>query len=223
MRGNAEMAAATLGRLLGAAPGTSYVPVEQPASPEAMGTDEQSWIAKAVGQRPAIQAAQEKLEAVRLRAHGERRSRLPDLAVYGQLQDDRNDFSGGKQTATLGAMIRWSAFDPTRTKRVATAEAELRAAELDAKATLDQVRLEVEMAWRRAAAARERYAAATGGAEEGREALRVVRERRLAGMATLTDELETEVASLAAELREIEAATETAIADAALAAAAGEL
>ncbi len=37
------------------------------------------------------------------------------------------------------------------------------------------VRLEVETAWRRARAARERYAAAAGGAEEGREALRVVR------------------------------------------------
>ena len=54
-------------------------------------------------------------------------------------------------------------------------------------------------------------------------ALRVVQERRQAGMATLTDELETEVASLAAELREIEAASDAAIADAALRRAAGEL
>ena len=42
-------------------------------------------------------------------------------------------------------------------------------------------------------------------------------------MATITDELETEVASLAAELREIEAASDAAIADAALRRAAGEL
>jgi len=59
------------------------------------------------------------------------------------------------------------------------------------------------------------------GTAEGREALRVVQERRQAGMATLTDELETEAASLAAELGELSAAADTALADAALARAAG--
>jgi outer membrane protein TolC len=63
--------------------------------------------------------------------------------------------------------------------------------------------------------------AASCGAEEGREALRVVRERRQAGIATLTDELETEAASLAAELQEMRAATDAALADAALERAAG--
>jgi outer membrane protein TolC len=58
---------------------------------------------------------------------------------------------------------------------------------------------------------------------EAREALRVVQERRQAGMATLTDELETEATSLAAELQELRAAAEAALADAALARAAGEL
>jgi outer membrane protein TolC len=85
------------------------------------------------------------------------------------------------------------------------------------------VRLEVSLAWRRAVAARERHAAAAGGAEEGREALRVVHERRLAGMATLTDELETETAALGAALEEIGAAAEVALADAALRRAAGEI
>jgi outer membrane protein TolC len=85
------------------------------------------------------------------------------------------------------------------------------------------VRLEVGAAFRRAQTARERHAAAAGGAEEGREALRVIQERRQAGIATLTDELETESASLDAELTEIQAAAEAAIADAALARAAGEL
>ncbi len=166
--------------------------------------------------RPAIEAA-------RWTARSQSRSQLPDVAVYGQLHDDRNALSGGSQTGVLGAMVRWNAFDATRPKRLAVAGAEKRAAEQSQRAARDQVRLEVEMAWRRAQAARERYAAAAGGAEEGREALRVVQERRQSGMATLTDELETEVASLAAELREIEAASDAAIADAALRRAAGEL
>jgi outer membrane protein TolC len=50
----------------------------------------------------------------------------------------------------------------------------------------------------------------------------VIQERRESGIATLTDELETEAASLGAELSEIRAAAEAAIADAALARAAGE-
>jgi outer membrane protein TolC len=98
----------------------------------------------------------------------------------------------------------------------------MKAAESQARAAADQVRLEVETAWHRAQAARERFAAASGGAEEGREALRVVRERRLAGIATLTDELETEAASLAAELQELKAAAEAALADAVLERAAAE-
>jgi outer membrane protein TolC len=114
-------------------------------------------------------------------------------------------------------------FDATRGRRVAAASAEARAADLEVRASRDQVRLEVETAWRRAQAARERYAAAAGGAEEGREALRVVQERYQQGMATLTDELETETASLGAELEELRAASEAAIADAALLRAAGRL
>ena len=65
--------------------------------------------------------------------------------------------------------------------------------------------------------------AAGGGTEEGREALRVVRERRAAGLATLTDELETEAAAVAAELDELRARTDLALAEAALRRAAGVL
>jgi outer membrane protein TolC len=114
-------------------------------------------------------------------------------------------------------------FDATRAKRVAAATAEQRAAELAQRAALDQVRLEVATAFRRAQAARLRVLAASGGSEEGREALRVVRERRQSGLATLTDELETEAAALAAELLELQALTDAALADAALRRAVGEI
>jgi outer membrane protein TolC len=119
--------------------------------------------------------------------------------------------------------VRWSAFDATRSRRVAAAAADARASQLEARAAADQVRLEVESAWRLATSARQRYAAAAGGADEGREALRVIQERRRAGLATLTDELESETESLAAELQELRAATDAALADAALRRAAGLL
>jgi outer membrane protein TolC len=136
--------------------------------------------------------------------------------------DDRGTTASGR-SFVVGASVRWGLLDPARGRRSAAAEAEVRAAENDARAAADQVRLEVETAWRRAAGARERHAAAAGGAEEGREALRVVQERRRSGLATLTDELETEAASLAAELGELSAAAEVTLADAALRRASGGL
>jgi outer membrane protein TolC len=220
-RGDAAVTAAGLARLLGAEPGTSYVATDSPAAPGPLDGDETTWITRAAAGRPTLAAAHERLEVARRAARLEGRGLLPELAAWGQLQDDRNSFSGGGQSYAVGAQLRWSAFDASRGKREAAAAAELHAAELDARAAADQVRLEAAVAFRHAQATRERYAAATGGAEEGREALRVVQERRRAGIATLTDELETEAASLGAELEEIRAAAEAAIADAALERAAG--
>lgn len=214
-------ATAALARALGAPAGTVYEAVEEALPPAPLDEPLAVWLDRGLAGRPALRATSAAAEAARHALQGEDKSRLPDLAVWGRVQDNRTGFGGGKVAGGIGIGLRWSAFDPTRDRRKAAAEAELSAAELQARAAADQVRLEVETAWHRARAARERFAAAAGGAEEGREALRVIRERRLAGFATLTDELETEAASLAAELQELRAATEAALADAALERAAG--
>jgi outer membrane protein TolC len=153
----------------------------------------------------------------------ERNALLPDVGAFAQVFDNRIRAGEGRQAWAAGLGLRWTPFDPARSKRQAAAGAERRAAEQDARAAGDQVRLEVALAYRRAVTARERHAAASGGADEGREALRVLQERRKAGMATLTDELETETAALGAALQEIGAAAEVAMADAALRRAAGEI
>jgi outer membrane protein TolC len=215
-RGDADIAAAALSRLLGAEPGTVFRPTDAPGAPSPLRGDEAEWIDRGVRERPAIRGAADRAEAARRAARLEGRGLLPEVLAYGQLQDDRNSFSGGAQSYAVGAFVRWSAFDPSRGRREAAAQADLRAAEQDVRATTDQVRLEAASAYRRAQAAREQWAAASGGAEDGREALRVIQERRREGLATLTDELETEAASLAAELMELRAAAAAAIADASL-------
>ncbi|HET7294729.1 MAG TPA: TolC family protein [Vicinamibacteria bacterium] len=220
-RGDAAVAGAALARLLGAAPGEAYAPADEASAPAALAKDEAALAAEALADRPAVRAAQERLAALQRSARGEDRAPLPDLVAWGQLQDDRNSFSNGGQSYAVGLQLRWNALDAGRGRRQAAAAAEVRAAEQDARAAADQVRLEVATAYRRALTARERHAAAAGGAAEGREALRVVQERHRAGRATLTDELETEAASLEAELQEVAAAAEVAIADAALARATG--
>jgi outer membrane protein len=222
-RSQRQMALAGLARLLGAPEGTGYVPTEGPPAVAPLEGDEASWAERALRQRPVLEAARRKRDAASAFVKNEKNALLPDIGVFGQLWDDRIDVDKGNQSWAVGVGLKWAPFDPSRGKREAAATAEQRAAQLDEKAAADQVRLEVAMAYRRAVAARERHAAAAGGPEEGREAFRVVQERRKAGMATLTDELETEAAALGAALQEIGAAAEVAIADAALKRAAGEI
>jgi outer membrane protein TolC len=222
-RSQQSMAQAGLARLLGAPEGVTYVPTEGPPAVVPLQGEEAQWTGRALRQRPALEAARRKTDAAAAFARNEKNGLLPDVGAFGQAWDDRIKAGDGAQAWAVGVGLRWAPFDPGRGKREAVALAEQRAAEQEARAAADQVRLEVSLAYRRAVAARERHAAASGGLEEGREALRVVQERRKAGMATLTDELETETAALGAALEEIGAAAEVAMADAALRRAAGEI
>jgi outer membrane protein len=222
-RADGQIAVATLVRSLGTDPTISHRPTELPFAPPPLEGDRSSWLSRALAARPSLRVAAERFKAQTWSVRAEERASWPELAAWGQIQDDRGGFSSSAQSGAIGVLVRWNIFDPTRGRRVAVATAESHAADLEARASREQVRLEVETAWWRALSARERYAAAAGGAEEGREAFRVVQERYQQGMATLTDELETEAASLAAELDELRVATEAAIADAALRRAAGGL
>jgi outer membrane protein TolC len=216
-----ESALAALARLLASGPSERPLPSEAAAPPPPLEGDEAAWQARAAA-RPLLEAAREGTRGAAIAARAETRSWWPELGAFAQLRDDRIALDKGARSATLGLALRVDLFDATRAKRAAAAAAEQRAAELAQRAALDQVRLEVAAAFRRAQAARLRVLAASGGSEEGREALRVVRERRQSGLATLTDELETEAAALAAELLELQALTDAALADAALRRAVGE-
>jgi outer membrane protein TolC len=221
-RSQQSMAQAGLARLLGAPEGVTYVPTEAPPAVTPLAGDEAEWVARALRQRPALEAARRKQDASAAFLKNEKNGVLPDIGAFAQVWDNRIDWDKGSQAWAVGVGVKWTPWDAGRGKREAAATAEQRAAEMDARGAADQVRLDVALAYRRAVAARERHAAAAGGLEEGREALRVVQERRKAGMATLTDELETETAALGAALEEIGAAAEVAMADAALRRAAGE-
>jgi outer membrane protein len=222
-RSQQRMAQAGLARLLGAPDGVTYLPTEGPPAVTPLAAEEGEWVARALRNRPLLEAVRRKQDAAAAFLKNEKNGLLPDIGAFAQVWDNRIDFDKGSQAWAVGVGLKWTPWDAGRGKREAAATAEQRAAEQDVRAAADQVRLEVALAYRRAVTARERHAAASGGAEEGREALRVVQERRKAGMATLTDELETETAALGAALSEIAAAAEVAMADAALARAAGEI
>ena len=211
-----------LGRAIGAPPGTVYDAVARAAIVTAPESSLEQWLDGALAARASLAAAREQQAAAEWNKRAERRAGLPELGAHAQVQDDRNRATNARSYA-VGVGLRWPLFDPARGRRVAAAEAEARAATARTRAAADQVRLEVETAFRRARGARERHEAARGGAEEAREALRIVQERRKEGMATLTDELETEAAGLAAELEELVSASQVFVAEAALRHAAGQL
>jgi outer membrane protein TolC len=219
---DSEGALAALARALASGPSERPLPSEPAAPPPPLEGDEAEWQARAQA-RPVLEAAREAARAAELQGRAETRSRWPELGAFAQLRDDRTGSGRSGQSGSVGFALRVDVLDGMRGKRQAAAAAEQRAAEESLKAAGDQVRFEVKAAFHRARAARLRVEAAAGGAEEGREALRVVRERRLSGLATLTDELETEAAALAAELLELQALAEAALADAALRRAAGEI
>ncbi len=218
-----RMAEAGLDRLLGAPAGTSYRTTGGPGPVDSLQGDEAAWVERALRERPGLESARRRAAAASAVARHEKSGRLPDVDLFGQVRDDRIEVSHGKQSFSVGLTLRWRLLDPSRRTRETAAAAEERAAAFDARAASDQVRLEVVIAYRRAVSARARHAATVGGLEEGWEAFRVVQERRKAGLATLTDELDTETAALGAALQEIAAAAEVAVADAALRRAAGEL
>jgi outer membrane protein len=207
-----------LARLIGAGEGSRFDLVDSPAPVSAIEPLE-SWKSRAEA-RPILAAARHRREAAATAVRFEERSSRPELAVQGRLTDDRTPQGGGASWA-VGAVVRWAFVDPTRGRRLSAARADERAVDNEQRSAADEVRFEVETTFSRLVAARDRLQAAEGGAEEGREALRVIQERRSQGLATLTDELETEAAAFTAELEEIDAARSAALARAALERAAG--
>ena len=211
----AALALSMLARLIAAPDGEAFELTDS-ATPGKAPDSLAELKARALESRPTLLAAQKQRDAAALNVQLERKSAWPDLSAQARLTDDRLSFSGGSQSFSVGALLRWNIFDAARSKRRSAALAEERASREDERAARDRVRYEVEAAFSRFETARERLAAAEGGALEGREALRVVQERRAQGLATLTDELETEAAAVAAELEEINAARAVVLAEAAL-------
>jgi outer membrane protein TolC len=219
-RADFAVAQAMLARLMGSPDGAAF-DLTDPLDSQSSSDTLDAWKARAEIERPALLASQEHRTAAGLALRLEEKASWPELAAQARLMDDRTSFSGGGRSWAISATLRWNVFDATRGKRVAAALADERATAEDERATHDRVRYEVESTYRRLVAAQERLTAARGGAVEGREALRVVQERRTQGLATLTDELETEAAAFAAELEEIGAVRNTVLAAAALKVAAG--
>src|SRR5512143_1071697 len=84
-RSQQQVTLAGLARLLGAPEGTSYVPTEGPPAVVPLEGDEASWVARALRQRPALEAARRRKDAASAFVENEKNALLPDVGVFGQL------------------------------------------------------------------------------------------------------------------------------------------
>jgi hypothetical protein len=84
---------------------------------------------KALASRALARGAADRAEAAAEAQRVESRGGRPTLGAYGLVQDHRGSLAAaGGQSYTVGAVVRWTPFDPMRSRRVAAAEAERRAA-----------------------------------------------------------------------------------------------
>jgi outer membrane protein TolC len=217
-------ALAVLDRLMGADGTQSFAPTEAATAPAPLAGDLATWTGKALASRAQARGAADRAEAAG-GGTARRAARRRPHARRVRLVQTIADRSGPGRRAVVhgGAAVRWTPF-PTRSRRVAAAGGRAAGGR---RARCGRPGTRCGWRWRWPGGARARRARAVhGGRRRGRggaRGLRVVQERRQAGLATLTDELETESATLAAELEERAASTEVGLADAALRRAAGNL
>jgi outer membrane protein TolC len=200
-------------------------PIELSPDPDEASPPEislEAWTERAMAQSPEIAAS---AATARVPAEMERRERAsawPALQAFGGYQDNRQESSGGKGSATVEVRLHWDLWDPGRASRRAAVAAAARQAGEIQRSAANAVRLDVEARWRDLALARLEAEAALQGRREAEEVYRVGRERWAAGKDSLADLLEAESADAASEADEARRTARVAVAVAALKRAAGE-
>ena len=206
-RGNRDVAAAELARLVGSAPGTAIEAAAdlEPPAPEPFAID--ALVDAAKQRRPERAALVKRVEAAAERSRAAAAGLKPTIAVAGGFDYARPNpriFPREERWRTswdASVNANWPLFDGGRARAdVAEADALARAvqerlADLDAALAVEVRQRVTELESSRAA-----IDAAADAIRSATEARRVVGERFRAGVATSTDVLDAQVAILQAEL-----------------------
>jgi outer membrane protein TolC len=160
----------------------------------------------AAGQRPEVAVAQQAVvvaQGGREAARGEFLPRIFARAAAGHT-DGENVITGWQEG--VGLHIDAPLYAGGRHQgELRSAEGDIASAIADAQTILDDVSLEVNLAYRAVMANEERVGLARPAVEQSVEALRIVRQRYRAGTATPTDVIDAETAATRAEQRYVSA------------------
>ncbi len=184
-----------------------------PRPPKVEGTLD-SWIAAAVDRRNDLNAARRKLDAGRLEVNVARSAYLPQVAVIGRydLYDDTFFGSHGDSSALM-AVAKINLFRGGADKEaVVAARHQTRSFESNIHRFEEGVRLEVNQSFHDLETAKTRLATARSALASAREDLRVREQRFKQGLEKMVDLLDAETALREAEVRELVARYDVALA-----------
>ena len=193
-----QLARLALGRELGMAPGIQPDATAALNEPTMDVKAVEDWEKAALEQRPVLQAAQMAREA----AGSERRSAKaefgPKIGVFADVERDSLSFAGnGGSNWTAGAQVKFNLFAGGADKaRLNEAQANENKAQHDLEWMKSGVLLEVQQAYLGTQAAKQRASAARDSADQAQESLRIIQNRYVAGLTTITELLRAESAQL---------------------------
>ncbi|MGH7318174.1 MAG: TolC family protein [Candidatus Rokuibacteriota bacterium] len=166
-------------------------------------------LAEALLNRPELVQAQARLDAARAQLAGARAGYTPDLSLKGTAGTTSFDEPPLRETWSIALALSWNLFQgffTTHKVRETVALVEVARANYD---TLElQVRLEVEQAYIALVEAAERIAATEKAVESAQENLRLAQGRYDAGVGTILDLTEAQLALTNAEADQVRALTD---------------
>jgi outer membrane protein len=209
----------TLANALGL-PATTPIEVQDILVYEPIALDREALRTEALGNRPELAQAQARVDQARAQVNGARARYFPDLAATGSVggvadEPTTNIFT--QDTWSIGASLSWNLFEGFFTKyRVKETESLLAAARANYDSLELQVRLDVEQAYIAVVEAAERTSATAVAVDSARENLRLAQGRYDAGVGTILDLTDSQLALTNAEADQVRALTDHKLALAAL-------
>lgn len=222
-----ETAEADLARLIGAAPGTSVVPLSV-LTPPAVEGPLATLVANARAARPERKALEQRIAAAESRGRAAQAGRKPVVALAGGVDYARPNprifprTRDWRESWDAGVNVSWPLFDGGRAKsEVAEASAGVRALQARLAEFDSVVALEIRQRLSELESSRAALDAADVAVRASTEARRVIADRFAAGVATSTDVVDAQVAILQAQLDRTQAIAAARLAEARLTRAVG--
>ncbi|MCG6961739.1 MAG: TolC family protein [Acidobacteria bacterium] len=183
-------------------------------SPPRVGSDMTHWTDAAVDQRRDLNAARRKVEAGRLEEKVARSGWLPEIAVIGRYDlYDHSMFGTHGDSGSIMAVAKINLFRGGSDRAAqAAARYQSSANESNVHRFEEGVRLEVQQAWDDLGTARARHNTALASLDSAKESLRVREQRFKQGLDKMIDLLDAETQLREAEIRELVARYDTALA-----------
>lgn len=179
----------------------------------------------AAEERPEMREATLATEAAATQVSGAKGALLPQVAVRGAFEADRQRFvNQGGANWLVGASLRWNLFNGNSDRaRIREASETLASARKQQEQVDRGLRLQVRKAWGDYQSSRERVGVAQAAVSQAEESLRIIKNRYENGLTTTTELLRSETALLDARTRRLNALYDVRVAAATLYQTAGIL